>query len=106
MQKNLAKIKIDFFDLFGVGGSVRRCLTFFFFLPVYLFEKKNIFYRVKFGSFLRVWGKSALLAGGISKSYGNLVLNLPEFGGSSGGKSNFSFFLFLLDFDFLPDLVH
>jgi len=40
---------------------------------------------------LRVWKKSALLAGGISKSYGNLVLNLPEFGGSSGEKSNFRF---------------
>ena len=34
------------------------------------------------------------------------MLNLPEFGGSSGEKSNFSFFLFLLDFDFQPDLVH
>jgi len=40
---------------------------------------------------LRVWKKSALLAGGISKSYGNLVLNLPEFGGSLGEKSSFSF---------------
>ena len=50
--------------------------------------------------------KSALLAGGNSKSYGNLVLNLAEFGGNWGEKSNFSFFLFLLDFDFLPDLVH
>ena len=30
--------------------------------------------------------KSALLAGGNSKSYGNLGLNLAEFGRSSGGK--------------------
>ena len=29
-QKKLAKIKIDFFDLFGVGGFVRRCFTSFF----------------------------------------------------------------------------
>ena len=31
------------------------------------------------------------MAGGNSKSYGNLVLNLAEFGGNSGGESNFSF---------------
>jgi hypothetical protein len=31
------------------------------------------------------------LAGGNSKSYGNLGLILAEFGGSSGGESNFSF---------------
>jgi hypothetical protein len=29
MQKNLAKIKIDFFDLFGVGGAGWRCRSFF-----------------------------------------------------------------------------
>ena len=40
---------------------------------------------------MRVWKKSALLAGGNSKSYENLVLKLAEFGGSSGGKINFSF---------------
>jgi hypothetical protein len=40
---------------------------------------------------LRIWKKSALLAGGNSKSYGNLVSDLAEFGESWGGKSNFSF---------------
>jgi hypothetical protein len=30
MQKKLAKIKIDFFDLFGVGGAGWRCRSFFF----------------------------------------------------------------------------
>jgi hypothetical protein len=32
MQKKLAKIKIDFFDLFGVGGAGWRCRSSFFFL--------------------------------------------------------------------------
>jgi hypothetical protein len=40
---------------------------------------------------LRVWEKSALWAGGNSKSYGNLVLNLAEMGDSWGGESNFCF---------------
>jgi hypothetical protein len=28
MQKKLAKIEIDFFDLFGVGGAGWRCRSF------------------------------------------------------------------------------
>jgi hypothetical protein len=30
IEKKLAKIKIDFFDLFGVGGAGWRCRYFFF----------------------------------------------------------------------------
>ena len=73
MQKKLAKIKIDFFDLFGVGGAGWRCRSFLL--------KKNIaigffffyiFYSVKFGTFFfDDLAKSTLLAGGNSKSYGN-----------------------------------
>jgi hypothetical protein len=29
IEKKLAKIKIDFFDLFGVGGAGWRCRCFF-----------------------------------------------------------------------------
>jgi hypothetical protein len=29
-EKSLAKIKIDFFDFFGVGGAGWRCRLFFF----------------------------------------------------------------------------
>jgi hypothetical protein len=31
IEKKLAKIKIDFFDLFGVGGAGWRFRSFFFF---------------------------------------------------------------------------
>jgi len=37
IQKKLAKIKIDFFDLFGVGGAGWQCRSFFFFLQLYPF---------------------------------------------------------------------
>ena len=53
-RKKLAKIKIDFFDLFGVGGAGWQChsvLIFFYIAVPFFFE--NVFYRVKFGTF---WG--------------------------------------------------
>jgi hypothetical protein len=58
----LAKIKIDFFDLFGVGGAGWRCRSFFFFLIG------------KIRDFFDDLTKSTLLAGGISKSYGNFKI--------------------------------
>ena len=57
-KKKMAKIKIDFFDLFGVGGAGSQCRSvFFFFIQLYPFGKKNFFYRVNFGTFWRSGGK-------------------------------------------------
>jgi hypothetical protein len=71
----LAKIRIDFFDFFGVGGAEWRCRTFF--------KKKKktdvgfffyMFYSVKLGTFFDDLTKSTLLAGGNSNSYGNFEI--------------------------------
>jgi len=44
MQKKLAKKKIDFFDLFGVGGAGWQCRIFFsFFYSCTLLKKKTFF---------------------------------------------------------------
>jgi hypothetical protein len=72
----LAKIKIDFFDLFGVGGAGWRCRSFF------KKKKKNtaigsffftFFIALNLGLFDDLT-KSTLLAGGDSKSYGNFEI--------------------------------
>jgi hypothetical protein len=71
----LAKIKIDFFALFGVGGAGWRCRSFFFLNTAIGFFFFYIFYRVKFGTFFfDDLTKSTLLAGGNSKSYGNFEI--------------------------------
>jgi hypothetical protein len=37
IEKDLAKIKIDFFDFFGVGGGGRQCHSFLFYTVVPFF---------------------------------------------------------------------
>ena len=73
MQKKLAKIKIDFFDLFGVGGAGWRCRSFFFLNTAIGFFFLHFFIG-KIPDFFDDLTKSTLLAGGISKSYGNFEI--------------------------------
>ena len=74
MQKKMAKIKIDFFDLFGVGGAGWRCRSFFFLKYSYRIFLFLHFLIGKIPDFFDDLTKSTLLAGGISKSYGNFEI--------------------------------
>ena len=74
MQKKLAKIKIDFFDLFGVGGAGWRCRSIFFIIK-YSYRLFFLHFLIgKIREFFDDLTKSTLLAGGISKSYGNFEI--------------------------------
>ena len=55
----MAKIKIDFFDFFGVGGAGWQCHSvFYFFIELYPFGKKKLFLYCKFRDFLTIWKKA------------------------------------------------
>ena len=72
-SKKIGKIKIDFFDLFGVSGAGWRCRSFFFLntaIGFFFFT----FLICKIPDFFDDLTKSTLLAGGISKSYENFEI--------------------------------
>jgi hypothetical protein len=69
MQKKLAKIKIDFFDLFGVGGAGWRCRSFFLKYSYRLFFFHFLMRKIR--DFFDDLTERTLFAGGNSKSYGH-----------------------------------